>query len=113
MPVNVQHEGFLFSIEEMMRTGEQHQRDVAAFFAHGPCALDSITLIDPNRVFAMLSCYYKYPSLRTAASADEAEALGAVEAFGAVGAVEAVEANEDATRTIPVARLVSVTIQAA
>ena len=84
MPVNVQHQGCLFSIEEMTRTGEQHRRDVAAFFTHGPCALDSITLTDPKRVFAMLSCYYNYPWLR----ADQARADVA----------------------IPVARLVSATI---
>jgi hypothetical protein len=64
MPISVRHEGHLFSIEEMTRTGEQHQRDVAAFFSQGPGALDSIVINDPARIFAMLSCYYKFPWVR-------------------------------------------------
>lgn len=52
----------MFSIEEMTRTGEQHQRDIAAFFLQGPGALDATIVInDPARIFAMLSCYYKGP----------------------------------------------------
>jgi hypothetical protein len=65
MPISVRHEGHLFSIEEMTRTGEQHQRDVAAFFSQGPGALDAIVINDPARIFAMLSCYYKFPWVRS------------------------------------------------
>ena len=65
MPISVRHEGHLFSIEEMTRTGEQHQRDVAAFFSQGPSALDAIVIHDPARIFAMLSCYYKFPWVRS------------------------------------------------
>jgi hypothetical protein len=68
MSILVRHDGYVFSVEEMTVAGEKHQCDARRFFETfpqlGPSALDSITLHDPDRVFAMLSCYYRFPTLR-------------------------------------------------
>ena len=59
MPVIfVRHAGHEFTLDEMTLAGEKHKRDVSLFFAMGPDALDRISLPDPDRVFAMLWCYY-------------------------------------------------------
>jgi hypothetical protein len=108
MPISVRHEGHLFSIEEMTRTGEQHQRDVAAFFSQGPSALDAIVIHDPARIFAMLSCYYKFPWVRSmyaahcsavegsvaARAEDRREEVEVVEGFAAVEAARAEQAED-------------------
>jgi hypothetical protein len=65
MPVIlVRHAGHEFTSDEMTLAGEKHKRDVSLFFAIGPDALDRISLPDPDRVFAMLWCYYNCPALR-------------------------------------------------
>ena len=65
MPVIfVRHAGHEFTLDEMTLAGEKHKRDVSLFFAMGPDALDRISLPDPDRVFAMLWCYYNCPALR-------------------------------------------------
>ena len=90
MPISVQHAGYLFSIEEMTHTGEQHQRDVAAFFSQGPgaAALDAIVIHDPARIFAMLSCYYKFPWVRSMYAA-HCSAVEGVEVSAAVDGLDA------------------------
>ena len=96
MPIRVRHEGHLFSIEEMTRTGEQHQRDVAAFFSKGPGALDAIVLDDPTRIFAMLSCYYKFPWVRSIyeAHCSAAQAEDRMEEASTAQAAQAAQAED-------------------